>query len=104
MGRDLEAQARGIDKLVNAAGFLVGNGLFDLAVRLGERNLKSLMKSVEEGMKIVFSSPSRGMTLEKVIELPEGCRGLAGTYGYKREKYAVASEVGEEIIQQAYGE
>jgi glycerol-3-phosphate dehydrogenase subunit C len=151
---------------------LISNGLFDLAARVGERNLKSLLKSVEEGMKIVFSSPSCGMTLKqeyeqilhipgasilaehlyevsqflldlheegrlntnfkeiketyyyhvpchlralqvglpalellsfipglRVIELPEGCCGLAGTYGYKREKYAVASEVGEEIFQ-----
>ncbi len=35
----------------------------------------------------------------KVIDLPEACCGLAGTYGFKREKYAVASEVGEEIFQ-----
>ncbi|MBM4333293.1 MAG: anaerobic glycerol-3-phosphate dehydrogenase subunit C [Deltaproteobacteria bacterium] len=35
----------------------------------------------------------------KVIELPEGCCGLAGSYGFKREKYAVAREVGEEIFQ-----
>ncbi len=35
----------------------------------------------------------------RVKELPEGSCGLAGTYGYKREKYTVASEVGEEIFQ-----
>jgi glycerol-3-phosphate dehydrogenase subunit C len=150
---------------------LIGNDLFDLATKLGERNLKSLRKSVEEGIEIVFSSPSCGMTLTqeyenilhipgasilaentfeisqfllrlyeegrlntdfqeinetyfyhvpchlralkiglpalellflipglKVIELPEGCCGLAGTYGYKREKYEVAREVGKEIF------
>jgi glycerol-3-phosphate dehydrogenase subunit C len=151
---------------------LIANGLFDLAAHLGERNVKSLRKSVKEGMKIVFSSPSCGMTLKqeyekilhipgasilaehlyevsqllldlheegrlntnfreiretyyyhvpchlralqvglpalellslipglKVIELPEGCCGVAGTYGYKREKYAVATEVGKEIFE-----
>ncbi len=150
---------------------LIGNDLFDLAANLGERNLKSLRKSVEEGAEIVFSSPSCGMTLTqeyenilhlpgasilaehtyeisqfllmlyeegrlntdfreinetyfyhvpchlralkmglpalellslipglRVIELPEGCCGLAGTYGYKREKYEVAREVGKEIF------
>jgi glycerol-3-phosphate dehydrogenase subunit C len=34
----------------------------------------------------------------KVVELPEGCCGLAGTYGFKREKYEVAREVGQEIF------
>jgi len=55
---------------------LIGNGLFDLAAQLGERNLKSSRKSVEEGMKIVFSSPSCGMPLkleyEKILYLPGG--------------------------------
>jgi glycerol-3-phosphate dehydrogenase subunit C len=35
----------------------------------------------------------------KIIELPEGCCGLAGSYGYKREKYAIAQEVGEDLFQ-----
>jgi glycerol-3-phosphate dehydrogenase subunit C len=34
----------------------------------------------------------------KVIELPEGCCGLAGSYGYKQEKYAIAQEVGEDLF------
>jgi len=34
----------------------------------------------------------------RVVELPEGCCGLAGSYGFKREKYGVAREVGEEIF------
>jgi glycerol-3-phosphate dehydrogenase subunit C len=151
---------------------LIGNGFFDLASRLGEKNIKSLRKTIEEGTEVVFSSPSCGMTLKeeyetilnlpgasllkdyvfeicqfllqlyeegkldtrfqeiketyyyhgpchlralkiglpalellslipglRVIELPEGCCGLAGSYGYKREKYAIAREVGEELFQ-----
>jgi len=35
----------------------------------------------------------------RVVELPEGCCGLAGSYGYKREKYAIAREVGEDLFQ-----
>jgi len=151
---------------------LIGNGFFDLAARLGEKNIKSLRKSVDEGLEVVFSSPSCGMTLTqeyenilhipgssilaenlfeisqfllqlheegrlntnfneinetyyyhmpchlralqvgipalellhlipglKVIELPEGCCGLAGTYGFKRDRYEIAREIGEEIFQ-----
>ena len=150
---------------------LISNGYYDLAVRLGEKNIKSLRKSIEKGVEIVFSSPSCGMTLKeeyqsilnlqeastlgdhlfdvsqfllrlydegrlktqfkelketyyyhvpchlralqiglpalellslipglRVIELPEGCCGLAGSYGFKGEKYAVAREVGEEVF------
>ena len=150
---------------------LIGNGLFASAAKLGRKNLKSLKRCVEDGVEIVFSSSSCGMTLIqeygsilnlpetsavaehlweisqfllklheenrlntdfkeinetyyyhgpchlralqiglpalellslipglKVIELPEGCCGLAGTYGYKREKQAIAREVGEEIF------
>ncbi len=39
----------------------------------------------------------------KVVELPEGCCGLAGTYGFKREKYEVARKVGQEIFQAVQG-
>jgi glycerol-3-phosphate dehydrogenase subunit C len=151
---------------------LISNGFFDLASRLGEKNIKPLRKTIEDGTEVVFSSPSCGMTLKeeyetvlnlpgasllkdhvfeicqfllqlyeegkldtrfqeiketyyyhapchlralkiglpalellslipglKVIELPEGCCGLAGSYGYKREKYAIAREVGEELFQ-----
>jgi len=150
---------------------LLGNGLYDLAAKLGEKNLKSLKKNVAAGIEVVFSSPSCGMTLKqeyerilnlpeassltehlieisqfllqlheegslnldfkklkdtyyyhvpchlralrvglpamellslipglKIIELPEGCCGLAGTYGFKREKYAVAREVGDNLF------
>jgi len=151
---------------------LISNGFLDWAAKLGEKNLKSLGKSAEEGIEIVFSSPSCGMTLRqeygtllhlpgvtalaehlydisqfllqlhgegklnteftrieetyyyhvpchlwalqiglpalellslipglRVIELPAGCCGLAGTYGYKKEKYEVALEVGRELFQ-----
>jgi glycerol-3-phosphate dehydrogenase subunit C len=150
---------------------LISNGFFELAAGLAEKNIHSLRKSVEQGMEILFSSPSCGMTLKeeyqnilrlpaaltvrddlfdvsqfllrlyeegrlntdfreieetyyyhvpchlralqiglpalellslipglKVIELPEGCCGLAGSYGFKGEKYEVAAEVGEEIF------
>ncbi len=33
-----------------------------------------------------------------VIELPEGCCGLAGSYGFKVDKYGIADEVGQEIF------
>jgi glycerol-3-phosphate dehydrogenase subunit C len=150
---------------------LISNGFFELASRLGEENVKSLRKTIEEGTEVVFSSPSCGMTLKeeyetilnlpgasllkdyvfeicqfllqlheegkldtrfqelqetfyyhvpchlralkiglpalellslvpglKVIELTEGCCGLAGSYGYKKEKYAIAREVGEDLF------
>ncbi len=149
----------------------ISNGFFTLAARMGRKNLKVLQKTVEDGVEIVFSSPSCGMTLTqeyekilhltgassvaqhlfeisqfflqlheegklktdfreiretyhyhvpchlralqvglpalellslipglKVIQLPEGCCGLAGTYGLKREKYAVSREIGEDIF------
>ena len=151
---------------------LISNGFFGLASRLGEKNIKSLRKTIEDGTEVVFSSPSCGMTLReeyetilnlpgaallkdhvfeicqfllqlyeagkldtrfreiketyyyhvpchlralkiglpalellslipglKVIELPEGCCGLAGSYGYKREKFAIARQVGKELFQ-----
>jgi len=150
---------------------LISNGSLTLASQMAEKNLKALQKSVEDGVEIVFSSPSCGMTLSqeyekilhltgassvaqhlfeisqfllqlyeegklktdfreiretyhyhapchlralqiglpalellslipglKVIELPEGCCGLAGTYGLKREKYMVSQEIGEDIF------
>ena len=150
---------------------LISNGSLTLASQMAEKNLKALQKSVEDGVEIVFSSPSCGMTLSreyqeilnlpgtssvaqhlfeisqfllqlyeegklktdfqeiretyhyhapchlralqiglpalellslipglKVIELPEGCCGLAGTYGLKREKYTVSQEIGEDIF------
>ena len=150
---------------------LISNGFFTLAARMGEKNLKVLQKTVEDGVEVVFSSPSCGMALSqeykeilnlpgasavaehlyeisqfllqlheegklktdfreiketyyyhvpchlralqvglpalellslipglKVIELPEGCCGLAGTYGVKREKYEVSREIGEDIF------
>jgi glycerol-3-phosphate dehydrogenase subunit C len=151
---------------------LMGNSFFDLASRLGIENIKSLGKVVEEGMDILYSSPSCGMMIQKeyagilnlpgasslephlwevfqfllrlheegrlntsfkelkgtyyyhapchlralqiglpalellslipglkIRELPEACCGLAGSYGFKREKYAIAEEVGQEIFQ-----
>ncbi len=35
----------------------------------------------------------------RVIELPEGCCGLAGSYGLKKEKYAIAEKVGRPIFE-----
>lgn len=34
----------------------------------------------------------------KTVELPASCCGLAGTYGYKREKYGIAREIGEDTF------
>lgn len=152
---------------------LISNGYFDLAAKVGQRNIGSLAKTIEEGQEVVFSSPSCGMTLTQeydrllhlegipalaghvhdifqfllwlyelgkfntdfrelkeihyyhvpchlralqiglpaleilslipglqIFELPEGCCGLAGTYGFKKEKYEVAMEVGEGLFQE----
>ncbi len=151
---------------------LMGNCLFDLAGRLGEKNIASLTGAVGEGMEIIYSSPSCGMMIQKeyenvlgltgasavaphlweisqfllrmdeegkldgnfnridetyyyhapchlralqiglpglellslipglrIIELPEGCCGLAGSYGFKKEKYEIADRIGKEIFQ-----
>jgi glycerol-3-phosphate dehydrogenase subunit C len=36
----------------------------------------------------------------QIIELPEACCGLAGTYGFKKEKYEVAREIGCELFEE----
>jgi glycerol-3-phosphate dehydrogenase subunit C len=150
---------------------LISNGFADLAANLAQKNLTSFKKVVAEGVEIVFSSPSCGMTIKEeyeqilhisgakevgenfveisqflwhlyeqgklrrgfkeiretfyyhapchlralkiglpaldllslipglqVVEIPEGCCGLAGTYGLKKEKYKIANEIGEEIF------
>ena len=35
----------------------------------------------------------------KILELPEACCGLAGTYGMKKENFPIAEEVGQELFQ-----
>ncbi len=35
----------------------------------------------------------------RIVELPEGCCGLAGSYGFKKEKYDIADKIGKEIFQ-----
>jgi glycerol-3-phosphate dehydrogenase subunit C len=151
---------------------LISNGLFQQAAKMGARNIKSLGENIAQGVEVVYSSPSCGLTLTheyksilqlpgssvlvnglseisqflfslheagkmnvnfketnetlyyhapchiralhiglpamellalipglRVIELPEGCCGLAGSYGLKKEKYILAKEVGTEIFQ-----
>ncbi len=150
---------------------LISNGFADLARKLAEKNLKSLQKIIAQGIEVIFSSPSCGMTIKEeydqilrlpgakevaanfveisqflwhlheqgklrqgfkeirgtfyyhapchvralkmglpaldllslipgleVVEIPEGCCGLAGTYGWKKEKYEIATQIGEEIF------
>jgi glycerol-3-phosphate dehydrogenase subunit C len=36
----------------------------------------------------------------RVVEMDAGCCGIAGTYGLKREKYAIAMDVGAELFRQ----
>jgi glycerol-3-phosphate dehydrogenase subunit C len=36
----------------------------------------------------------------QIVELPEGCCGLAGTYGFKKEKYEVAREIGQDLFEE----
>ena len=151
---------------------LIGNGFFHLATKLAQKNVKTLGQFAEKGIKIVFSSPSCGMTIKReyerilnlseaakwsdrildvfqfllalheegklnlsfkpihqtlyyhvpchlralqiglpglellslipgleVKELPENCCGLAGTYGFKKEKYDIAIEIGKPTFQ-----
>lgn len=37
----------------------------------------------------------------RVIELPEGCCGIAGTYGFKKEKYEISMAVGKPLFEAA---
>jgi glycerol-3-phosphate dehydrogenase subunit C len=37
----------------------------------------------------------------RVVELPEGCCGIAGTYGFKKEKYEISMAVGQPLFEAA---
>lgn len=45
------------------------------------------------GMKTVF-----GATPQQVTEIPSGCCGMAGSFGYETEHYSLSEKVGEEIL------
>jgi len=35
---------------------------------------------------------------DKVIEIPSGCCGMAGSFGYEKEHYELSKKIGEEIL------
>jgi FAD/FMN-containing dehydrogenase/Fe-S oxidoreductase len=46
-----------------------------------------------KGMKTIF-----GRTGQTVTEIPSGCCGMAGSFGYEKEHYAISQKIGEEIL------
>ena len=46
-----------------------------------------------KGMKTIFSK-----TGQTVKEIPSGCCGMAGSFGYEKEHYAISQKIGEEIL------
>ena len=45
------------------------------------------------GMKNIF-----GKTRQTVKEIPSGCCGMAGSFGYEKEHYDISKKIGEEIL------
>jgi FAD/FMN-containing dehydrogenase/Fe-S oxidoreductase len=45
------------------------------------------------GMKTIF-----GKTRQTVKEIPSGCCGMAGSFGYEKEHYDISKKIGEEIL------
>jgi Fe-S oxidoreductase len=46
-----------------------------------------------KGMKTIFSK-----TGKTVKEIPSGCCGMAGSFGYEKEHYDISQKIGEEIL------
>jgi len=46
-----------------------------------------------KGMKTIF-----GATLQTIKEIPSGCCGMAGSFGYETEHYDISKKIGEEIL------
>ncbi|MEP6949674.1 MAG: FAD-linked oxidase C-terminal domain-containing protein [Ginsengibacter sp.] len=46
-----------------------------------------------KGMKTIF-----GKTGQAVKEIPSGCCGMAGSFGYEKEHYDISKKIGEEIL------
>ena len=46
-----------------------------------------------KGMKTIF-----GTTQQKMKEIPSGCCGMAGSFGYEKEHYDISRKIGEEIL------
>ncbi|MEZ5038862.1 MAG: FAD-linked oxidase C-terminal domain-containing protein [Saprospiraceae bacterium] len=40
----------------------------------------------------------KGLTGREVTEIPSGCCGMAGSFGYEKEHYAISEKIGEEIL------
>ena len=40
----------------------------------------------------------KGLTGMEVAEIPSGCCGMAGSFGYEKEHYAISEKIGEEIL------
>ncbi len=39
-----------------------------------------------------------GHQVDKVLEIPSGCCGMAGSFGYEKEHYEISRKIGEEIL------
>ena len=97
-------------------------GVGDLpgAREMGGRNIALLLPTVREGIDIVFSSTSCGLMLRheysRLLGLPAlellrlipgldvrlleaDCCGLGGLYGFKKEKFAIAEEIGKDLTE-----
>jgi len=46
-----------------------------------------------KGLKTIFSK-----TRQTVKEIPSGCCGMAGSFGYEKEHYNISQKIGEEIL------
>jgi FAD/FMN-containing dehydrogenase/Fe-S oxidoreductase len=46
-----------------------------------------------KGMKTIF-----GKTQQKATEIPSGCCGMAGSFGYEKEHYDISQKIGDEIL------
>jgi Fe-S oxidoreductase len=46
-----------------------------------------------KGLKMIFSK-----TGQHVEEIPSGCCGMAGSFGYEKEHYTISQKIGEEIL------
>jgi Fe-S oxidoreductase len=46
-----------------------------------------------KGMKTIF-----GTTSQTINEIPSGCCGMAGSFGYEKEHYDISKKIGDEIL------
>ncbi|MEK6479573.1 FAD-linked oxidase C-terminal domain-containing protein [Catalinimonas sp. 4WD22] len=81
-----------------------------LAKEMGSGNLKTSFEAVAGDMlihghchqKALYSTKAMksicGHTGQKVGEIPSGCCGMAGSFGYEKEHYDISAKIGESIL------